>query len=283
MRSLPRIFLLLVGFACSLGAAAARAGGLVEFPNLADHAPPKLLGYLARPDTGLSVRLGGHATPTGRYPAVVMLHGCGGFSGHSAGVADRIGSWGYVVLAVDSLSPRGIADRCGRGGLPDQAFDAYAALRYLSQLDFIDPSRVAVLGDSMGGYSALYAIDRDLAAQYFKERFRAAVAYYPGCGIVAAMMTAPTLILIGGADDMTPADRCREMVAQARPEGAPIALTVYPGATHAFDVAQFRPAVNLLGHLCEFNESAARDADDKLRAFLASHLGSASVGKSGTE
>jgi hypothetical protein len=34
----------------------------------------------------------------------------------------------------------------------------------------------------MGGYSALYAVDRRLMAQYsrhFKERFRAAVAYFP--------------------------------------------------------------------------------------------------------
>jgi dienelactone hydrolase len=69
----------------------------------------------------------------------------------------------------------------------------------------------------------------------------------------------------------------------ARPETAPIALTVYPGATHAFDVAQFRPAVNLLGHLCEFNEVAARDAEQKLHSFLTSHLGPAPSGKSGTE
>ena len=285
MRILLRIFLLvlLIGLASSLDAAALRAGGLVEFPNLADHAPSKLSGYLARPDAGLSERLGGHAALSGRYPAVVVLHGCGGFSSHSAEIADRIGSWGYVALAVDSLGARGIADRCGVGWLPDQPFDAYAALRYLSQLDFVDPSRVAVLGQSMGGFSAIYAVDRDLAAQYFRERFRAAIAYYPGCGIPAATMTAPTLILIGGADDMTPAERCREMVARARSGGAPIALTVYPGASHAFDVTQFQPAVRLLGHLCEFNEPAARDAEQKLHAFLASHLGPAPLGKSSTE
>jgi len=231
----------------------------------------------------LSARIGGHPNDADRYPAVVVLHGCGGFSSHGAEVADRIGSWGYVALAIDSLGARGIADRCGIGWLPDQPFDAYAALRYLSQLDFVEASRVAVLGDSMGGFSVLYAVDRDLAAQYFKERFRAAVAYYPGCHLAAAMMTAPTLILIGGADDLTPADRCREMVAHARPEGAPIALTVYPGAFHAFDYAQFQPGVRLLGHLCEFNEPAARDAEQKLHAFLASHLGRAPLGKSSTE
>jgi dienelactone hydrolase len=261
---------------------AASAGALVEFPNLPGQAPAGLVGYLARPDRGLSGLLGDGAGSVERYPAVVVLHGCGGLSSHSAGIADKFGSWGYVTLAVDSFGPRGTASRCG-GGLLDQAFDAYAALRYLSQLDFVDPARVVVLGQSMGGFSALYAVDRDLMAQYFKERFRAAVAYYPGCGIPAAMMTAPTLILIGEADDWTPAERCREMVAHAQPDGAPITLTIYPGAHHAFDVARLQPGRHSHGHRIECNEPAAKDAEEKTRAFLAPHLGSTPAEKPATQ
>jgi dienelactone hydrolase len=197
IRIAPRILLLAIGLASSLGVATGRAGALVEFPNFSDQAPTKLLGYLAQPDAGLSALVGNHSVGAGPYPAVVVLHGCGGFSSHSAKIADQIGSWGYVALTVDSLGPRGIASHCGGGLFPDQAFDAYAALRYLSRLDFVDPARVAVLGQSMGGSAALYAIDRDLAAQYFDQRFRAAIAYYPGCGIPAANMTAPILILAG--------------------------------------------------------------------------------------
>jgi dienelactone hydrolase len=273
MRTNPRIFLLVIGLASSLGAAAGRAGSLVEFPNLADHAPSKLLGYLARPDVGLSGILGSHSGDAVPYPAVVVLHGCGGFSTHSARIADQLGSWGYVALAVDSLGPRGIASRCGGGGAVDQAFDAYAALRYLSQREFVDAARVAVIGNSMGGFSTLYAVDRDMAAQYFKERFRAAVAYYPTCGIPAALMTAPTLILIGEADDWTPAERCRKMVAHARADGVALTLTIYPGAYHAFDVAELNPGVRFLGHWLEYNDPAAKDAKGKLRAFLAANLG----------
>jgi dienelactone hydrolase len=117
------------------------------------------------------------------------------------------------------------------GSFSGQPSDAYAALKYLSRQSFVAPERFAVLGNSMGGYSALSAVDRDLMAQYFREQFRAAVAYYPSCGIPAAMMTVPALILIGEADGWTPAERCREMAAHARRDGASIELIVYPERT----------------------------------------------------
>src|SRR5215469_7941919 len=218
MRLAFRISLLAIALA-SLFAATASAGSLVEFANLSDRNPATLVGYLARPDQGLSLLLSPGAHGPDQYPAVVVLHGCDGLSSHTARIADRLGSWGYVALAVDSLGARGFANRCTSGAPFDQAFDAYAALRYLAQQDFVDPTRIAVLGQSMGGYSTLYAVDRDMAAQYFAERFRAAVAYYPACGVVPLpTFTAPVLILIGEADDWTPADRCREMTAHARPD-----------------------------------------------------------------
>src|SRR5215472_4775038 len=275
MRNTLRVLLLAVGLAAAFGTSAGHAGSLVEFPNLPDQAPAQLRGYLARPDAGLSGMLGSHSDSTGPYPAVVVLHGCSGISSHSAKIADRLGSWGYVALTVDSLGPRGISSGCS-GGLIAQAFDAYAALRYLSQLDFVDPARVAVLGQSMGGGSALYAVDRDLGAEYFEERFRAAIAYYPSCGVPGASMTAPVLILKGEADDWTSAERCREMVKHARTDGAAITLTVYPGAHHAFDVVELKPGIQVLGHWVEYNEPAARDAEQKVRTFLAANLGSPS-------
>jgi dienelactone hydrolase len=282
MRILSRIFLLVIGLASSLGATRGRAGGLVQFPNLSDHAPSKLLGYLARPDSGLSGLLGSYSDRAGPSPAVVVLHGCSGISSRSAKIADQLASWGYLALTVDSLGPRGMTSHCGGGWFPDQAFDAYAALRYLAQLDFVDPTRVAVFGQSMGGAAALNAVDRELTAQYFNERFRAAIAYYPGCSIPAALMTTPTLVLKGEADDWTPPDHCREMVAHSRPDGATITLIVYPAAYHAFDVAELKSGARFFGHWLEYNEPAARDAEQQLRAFLATHLNGALSGQPAT-
>ena len=273
MRLPCRISLLAIGLTSLLSAGAASAGSLVEFPNASER-EPKLLGYLARPDG------------TGAFPAVVVLHGCAGFSAAgSLQLTDQLKDRGYVALAVDSLGPRGLTTACG-GPFIDQPGDAYAALRYLSQQSFVAPERIAVLGNSMGGYAALYAVDRGLMAQYFrhfKERFRAAIAYYPNCGIPATVMTAPTLILIGEADDWNPAERCRAMVAYVRPDGEPIELIVYPGAHHGFNFAMLQPGRTNLGHWLEYNEAAARDAEGKVRAFLAAHLGSAPSIKSGIQ
>jgi len=279
LRSLP----LGIALALGLSACPALAGSLVEFPNVSERGPATLVGYLARPDRGLSALLDGAGHSVERFPAVVVLHGCSGISSHSAGIADRLGSEGYVALAVDTLGPRGVDNRCGGTGSPEQAFDAYSARRYLAQQGFVDAARIAVLGQSMGGNAALYAVDRDMAAQYFTERFQAAIAYYPACVLPLVTLTAPTLILAGERDDWTPAERCREMIAHARPDSAPIALHVYPGAHHAFDVAGLQPGRRAFGHWLEYNEPAAKDAEAKTRAFLAAHLGTAPAGKPATQ
>ena len=208
-----------------------------------------------------------------------MLHGCSGISSHSAGIADRLGSWGYVALAVDSLGPRGVADRCTRSGYQEQAFDAYAALRYLAQQFFVDADADRRSRPFDGRHRGALRRRSRYGGAIFYRALSAAIAYYPACILPNVSLTAPTLILTGESDDWTPAERCREMVAHARPDSAPIALHVYPDAHHAFDVAALQPGRRAFGHSVEYNEAAAKDAAEKTRAFLAAHLaGTPAVG-----
>jgi dienelactone hydrolase len=252
--------LLAIALAAWLPTGVGRAGALIELPNVSDQATPaRLLGYLARPDGA------------GPFPAVVVLHGCAGFYSPNAAIADDLKSEGYVALAVDSLGPRGISHQCG-GLFIEQAIDAYAALKYLSQQPFVDPGRVAVLGYSMGGGSALDDVQRGFINRLFPEKFAAAIAYYPWCRGRSAMVDAPTMILIGAADDWTLAEGCRELVAQPHDGGAPVDLTVYLGAHHGFNFRGLQPGIRRFGHWLEYNEPAATDAWEKVRAFLAANL-----------
>src|SRR4051812_27212088 len=100
--ALPALLLLVAAWGNALDV---RADELVEVaPRRADVRPGSgsgttpLLGFLARP------------TGPGRFPAVILLHGCIGFTEHEPIAAATLKAWGYVVLALDSL---GGADRCG--------------------------------------------------------------------------------------------------------------------------------------------------------------------------
>ncbi len=264
-----RVFHLLLGVALAawLGVGAARADALIQFPNVSAQAdPPHLFGYLGRPDGA------------GPFPAVVVLHGCTGFLSRYAEIAERLKWSGYVALAIDSLGPRGLGSACDRLFI-EQATDAYAALEYLSQQAFVDPRRVAVLGYSMGGFSALLAVQRGAVEQLFERKFRGAIAYYPWCRDPASIMGAPAMILVGGADDWTPPEACREMAAQPREGSAPVDLTVYPDAYHGFDNPSLKPGIRVLNHWLEYNEAAATNAWGKVGAFLTVNLAPATADK----
>ena len=150
----------------------------------------------------------------GPFPAIVLLHGCGGVQPKRDHLwAKRLVSWGYVTLQVDSFKPRGITSVCTMGGkeaadmLARRVTDAYDARHYLISLPFVDSKRIAVMGWSNGGATTLNALypKRD-------DPFKAAVAMYPSCRKSLAELNAPLLILIGAKDDWTPAERCVSMM-----------------------------------------------------------------------
>ena len=80
----------------------------------------------------------------------------------------------------------------------------------------------------------------------------------------------PTLILVGDHDDWTRASWCQEMMARRDGQGSPVELTVYPGATYAFNF----PAAprEYLGHHLEYDPKATADAWKQVRSFLQEKL-----------
>jgi dienelactone hydrolase len=211
----------------------------------------------------------------GPFPAVVLLHGCGGISPkRDHRWAERLSGWGYVTLQVDSFRPRGLSSVCTYSG-PDTAdildkrvTDAYDAKRYLAGLPFVDQSRIAVMGWSHGGSTTLQTLHRKM-----DDPFRAAIAFYPSCRRILTGLNAPLLILIGEADDWTPASRCVEMVPKEQAT-SDVTLKIYPSAYHGFD--SFGANTNVRGssgmHHLQYQPEAATDSLIRVQAFFEKYL-----------
>ena len=182
--------------------------------------------------------------------AVALFHGCGGLYDRSGKLSERmrdavemINAQGKHALVVDSLTPRGEKELCTqRIGTrqvtqANRRLDALAAVAWLAQRREVDAKRIGLLGWSNGGSTVLAAINRnqrDVAKAKVKPAF--AVAFYPGCEAERkrGFETDTTLlIMIGEADDWTPAAACEHLAAEARhhkPE-----VETFPEAYHGFD------------------------------------------------
>lgn len=218
-----------------LGSAGARAGEAerVAFPSRAKDAAA-ITGYLYRPRT----------TAAATVPVVIALHGCGGLFNSKGDLSSRHADWterlvqaGYAVLFPDSFGSRGFEEVCttrDRTVTPrDRAGDAAAAAEWAARQAFADPARIALLGWSNGGSSVLWATGGPLAPAGVD--YKTAIAFYPGCRTPAKSAAwskprLPLMILIGDADDWTPAEPCREIAARGG-----VRLIEYPGAVHGFD------------------------------------------------
>jgi dienelactone hydrolase len=121
--------------------------------------------------------------------------------------------------------------------LANRRLDVLGAVAYLAERPDVDPKRIGLVGWSNGASTVLAATNLhhpDVAAATVKPAF--AVAFYPDCAADLKRgyePDAPLLMLLGQADDWTPAAPCRALAraaAEPRPQ-----IEVYAGAYHGFD------------------------------------------------
>lgn len=229
-------------------------------------------GAVGAPRSGAPAEL---TMPSGAAPtaAVVVLPGCGGVVAHDRWWADQLSRWGYVALLIDSYRPRGYTEVCNRGQLvpPEvQARDAFDGAAYLRGRFGMPGMPVGVIGYSHGGWAVLKAVLGGVVRRADETPFAAAVAFYPGCDPPNAPLESDTLILIGGADEWTPAARCQRWRDAAQTNGHTLEFKVYPGALHAFD-ALAKPGW-FAGHYIGRDDTAAADSVVETRAFFAPRL-----------
>lgn len=174
----------------------------------------------------------------GPFPAVVALHGCGGLGGRKGMNArhrdwgERLVAAGFVVLFPESFASRGQGSQCAIRDRDirskDRAYDAFASAEWLASQPYIQRNRIGLLGWSNGGTSVLSAA-RDIRQPKGVD-FRLAVAFYPGCKVMAEQGFRPRIpvtILHGLADNWTPPGPCQGLNG--------VRFIGYPDAHHDFD------------------------------------------------
>ena len=120
----------------------------------------------------------------GPFPAVVLLHTCGGLRPHvTQDWPDYLTGLGNVVLAVDSFGSRGVSSctQLPGGGKIAQAHDAFGALEHLANLPFVDAARVGVMGFSSGAIAINNHIVNSTTKKPDGNDFKAAIALYGNC------------------------------------------------------------------------------------------------------
>ncbi len=214
----------------------------------------------------------------GPFPAVVLMHGCGGWQPavrfslqtHARFLRDN----GFVVLNLDSFGPRRATggklcadNRALYRALSYRTQDAFDALHFLQARDDVETSQVFLMGQSNGGAVAIRVAKAASARRYSEgPTFRGVVAYYPWCGEFGGSrvtLGSPLLIFAGGRDDWVPADECQGV----RSSGAALQVKIYPEAAHSFDL-DILPH-RYLGNLVGGHPQATEDSRARMLDFFA--------------
>ena len=221
-------------------------------------------------------------TGEGKFPAVVLMHGCGGWQPSVEyslkSHAKYLVKQGYAVLNVDSFGPRHIVNgkTCGSYQLLREArkyrtSDAFDALHYLQAQSFVDPDNVFLMGQSNGGSVAIISSKESTERNYGAGApgFRAIAAYYPWCGAFGGSrvtLGTPLIVFGGGQDDWVPPEGCERV----RASGADYQVHIYPDAAHSFDLEIMKQ--RYYGNLVGYSKSATQDSRVKMMVFFNRHL-----------
>jgi dienelactone hydrolase len=180
-------------------------------------------------------------------PAVVVLHGCGGFGGIDQILARDLPLHGVATYYVDYFGltpPPSARGFCGARVNFEQTFRIWQrvvvdATTALERMPGIDGARVGAVGWSLGGGLAL--VTGEYGAGTTPRRhspFKALVvlsAFDVGRRVAALP---PTLLLSGGSGDAVPVFDARRLYRSLVRAHVPAELRVYPHGTHQWKGAQ---------------------------------------------
>lgn len=210
---------------------------------------------------------------TGRVPAVVVTHGCAGFTGAETYWGSNLVQLGVATFLVNSFAGRNIPRVCTGPhtiSIASLLTDVYRARELLAAHPRIDPNKIALMGFSFGGRTALWASYSRFQGRYDPgpSRFAAYLAFYPtNCHIRLVdedrVDGVPIRIFHGAADDATRLGRCKEYVNRLRQAGVDMTLFEYAGAKHWFDNADLANRQTATG-VVNFSNCTFVEVDGKI-------------------
>ena len=212
----------------------------------------------------------------GPFPAVLLLHTCYGNLGHVDAWAARLRERGYVAAVVNSMRARdldGHFDRllvCGGRTLraPDRARDIPITIGQLRTRGLVDGNRIALVGFSHGGWTALDFLAGPPPGA--ASGVRGVVVVYPYCGDGSGHDAAAwppdlrTLMLLAGNDTTVGTAGCVALAERQAARGYAVDLHVYPGASHGYDID---PTL-IYGYDERYDAVAAADTRRRIVDFL---------------
>ena len=179
--------------------------------------------------------------PDRKYPLILGVAGSMGWRKHHLDYLKMYQEEGYATFQLNSFKSRGITSTVGSQDevtIAAVILDAYKALEQLSKHPKINRDKVALTGWSLGGGVTLFAGWMPLKEAITDQvSFAAHLAFYPPCFINPENLSftkAPIHILIGEADNWTPAKPCVNLVEKLS-DKTNISITTYPNAHHGFD------------------------------------------------
>lgn len=223
-------------------------GDKISIPSLT--LPGDLLPTVAEKSQGMPASVWGYlrlpSESTEHFPAVILVHGCGGVEPNTEGWVTQLNRINIATFVLDSFTGRGIREICtGRQLMNTDSMlvDVYTALALLVSHPRIDPQRIALMGFSYGGRVVLWASLIRFQRTWMTSQgnqFAAYLAFYPASCYIHLfnedqVVDRPIRIFHGSADDYTPINQCRRYVDRMRQAGRDISLIEYPGAYHGFD------------------------------------------------
>ncbi|MBS0384225.1 MAG: dienelactone hydrolase family protein [Proteobacteria bacterium] len=199
----------------------------------------------------------------GRFPVVLMLHGCGGPRPFLRDIAAVAVEAGAAAVLVDSFAPRAInraaayATVCTGARLRgrERAGDLYAAIAWARQQNWADATRIVAAGWSHGAWTIMDALSLRVGEEMRRATGLTDLNGEPLVGLTSTFLAYPyagptsfagrrawrmaprSVAVTAGRDMVVGYTRPRAALSRLRDSGAPIEIVHFENATHAFEDA----------------------------------------------